>query len=438
MASRPAGDAIVACATAWGPAAIAVVRLSGGGLPPILRAVCGSVPSPRRAALRSFRDATGPFDEGLVSWFPGPASYTGEDVAELSCHGNPLVVERLLAACGAAGARLALPGEFTRRAFLNGRIDLPRAEAVLQLLTASSAEGVRVARAGLEGAVSEAAMAVRAELVDVGAELEAMLDYPGEDLLFSGDEALQARLRIVGGQARAAVASFATGRFAVDGARVVLVGAVNAGKSTLFNALLGRPRALVSPVPGTTRDVVEASLLLPGLRVTLLDTAGLRDVGDALEAEGIALGRAMAQEADLRVLVVPVDVPLDLALWSALPAPRLLVRTFADRGVPPDLAGIPVCGPTGMGLDALRAALPGALRAEAPGGALLVLASQRQRDLFEGVGTAVDRAVEVFPVGPAVVVEELYVALRCLDALVGRDTRETVLDRLFERFCVGK
>ncbi len=437
-ATIPPGDPIVACATAWGPAAIAIVRLSGAGLPAILASVCGATPAPRRASLRVYRDHDGVIDEGLVTWFPGPGSYTGEDLAELSCHGNALVVERLLAACCAAGARMAMPGEFTRRAFLQGRLDLPRAEAVLQLLSATSAAGVRVARAGLDGAVSMEAAKVRFELVDVAAELEAMLDYPGEDLLFSGDEQLALRLGEVSRGARAAAASFNAGRFAVEGARVALVGKVNAGKSTLFNALLGRARALVSAMPGTTRDVVEASLQLPTMRVVLLDTAGLRDTTDSVEAEGVALGQDMAGEADLRVLVVPVDEEVDRAAWNMLVAPRLLVRSFADRGAVPDLEGLPVCALTGDGIDRLKEALPAALRAEAPGDAALVLASQRQRDDFVAVAAAVDRAVAAFPAGPAVVVEELYVALRSLDALVGRDTRETVLDRLFERFCVGK
>lgn len=432
------GEPIVACATAWGPAAIALVRLTGAGLAPVLSAVAGPPPPPRRPSLRPLRDAEGRFDEGLVTWFPGPASYTGEDMVELSCHGNPLVVERLLAACCAAGARLARPGEFTRRAFLNGRLDLPRAEAVLQLLTATSAAGVRVARAGLEGRVSAEIEGVRAGLLDVAAELEAMLDYPGEDLLFSADVLLVERLRGLARRCRDTAATWSVGRFAVDGARVALLGPVNAGKSTLFNTLLGRTRALVSPTPGTTRDVVEGTLVLPALRVTLQDTAGLRESPDPLEAEGVALGAQAAREADLRLWVVPAPTPVDDAAWAAVPAPKLLVRTFGDHGPPVDGQGLLTSGRTGEGVEALKAAIPRALRAEAPGDAALVLASQHQHDQFSCLADAIERAVDAFPAGPAVVVEELYLALRVLDALAGRDTRESVLDRLFERFCVGK
>jgi tRNA modification GTPase len=429
---------IVAAATPWGHAAIAVVRLSGDGVSAALRKVCGRVPAARRVVHVRFRDAGGVFDDGLVSFHPAPRSYTGEDVAELSCHGNPLLVERLVAACTAAGARLAGPGEFTRRAWRNGRIDLPRAEAVLQALTATSAEGLRVARAGLDGAVSTAAEALRLGLVDVAAELEAILDYPGEDLLFASDQTLATRLRALGDDARGLAGSFPAGRFAVDGATVALVGPVNAGKSTLFNALLGRERALVSPTPGTTRDVVESVLQLPAMRVTLLDTAGDRVAEDPVEAAGVSLGRASAAAADLRLAIVDLRRP-DRATVDAVEAPRIVVGTFADLApAAPAWVDVVTCAPRRDGIAALAAAIPRALRGEAPGGAALVVASQRQRDLFAEVGLAIDAAVHGFVAGPAVVAEQLYVAVGALDALVGRDTREAVLDRLFQRFCVGK
>ena len=406
------------------------MRVSGPGTVDVLRGVCGSVPRVRHAGLRTFVDAEGAFDEGIVVFYRGPESYTGEDLAELCPHGNPLLVERLLGALCAAGARLARAGEFTMRALLNGRVDLVGAEAVLQTLTATSAAGLRVARRASE--LAQAAEGLRRELVDVSAELEAILDYPGEDLLFSSDAALAARLGAVGRQAHVLADSWRAGAIAVDGATVALVGAVNSGKSTLLNALLGRTRALVSPIPGTTRDVVEADLLLPGVRVRLLDCAGIRDTVDPIESAGIALGFAAAREADLRLLILPLDRPGPAV---DLPSPTRTVGTFADLGGDGEV-DLRVCAPTGEGIDALRAAIPGWLGGETGGG--LVVASQRQRDLFRAVGDAVDAAIAGFGAGPAVVVEGLYVAVGEIDALLGRDTREAVLDRLFSRFCVGK
>lgn len=433
---------IVAAATAWGVSAVALVRLSGAGVAELVRRVCGRLPPPRRATLVRLRDADGPFDEGLLVWMPGPASYTGEDAAEVSCHGNPLLVERLIGAFQSAGARLAEPGEFTRRAVLNGRLDLVEAEGVLQAIEATSAAGIRLA--GAARAVSRRAGELRDRLAEVGAELEAILDYPGEDLLFAADAELVGRLDAVAAEAGALAATWRAGRVAVEGARVALVGPVNAGKSTLFNALVGRTRALVSPVPGTTRDVVEGVFQLPRARVTLLDTAGEREDPEALEAAGLGLGREAAREADLRVLCVPVDRPADAGtrlLLDATHAPRLVVGTFADRGGDP---GVPldlrVSGATGEGLAALREALERALLGSPVAASGLVLGSARQADLFRALAEDAGRAARALAtgLGPAVAAEHVYGALAAVDALTGRDTREEVLDRLFARFCIGK
>lgn len=433
---------IVAVATPWGVGAVALVRLSGRGTDALLRAVCGRVPAPRRATLCRLRDADGPFDEGLVVWMPGPGSYTGEDAAEVSAHGNPLLVERLVAAFLAAGARLAEPGAFTRRAFVNGRLDLVRAEAVLQTLEATSAEGLRLARDAPR--VTAVAESLRDRLADLAAELEVALDYPGEDVLVADDAALAGRLAALAAEARALAATWRAGHLLVEGARVALVGPVNAGKSSLLNALAGRPRALVSDEPGTTRDVVEVAIRLPRVRVTLLDTAGERETPGAVEAAGLALGRDAAREADLRLVCVPLDRPVDAAtaaLLAEAPAPRLVVGTFADRPPVASLApDVRVCAPTAAGLDALRAALEHRLLgAPAPVGAV-VLGSARQRDLFEALARAADEAAEALlgGAGPAVAVEAVIAAMGVVDALVGRDTRESVLDRLFARFCIGK
>ena len=423
-------DTIAACATAWGHAAIAVVRLSGPEAQELAAQVVGELPAPRRAGLRRFRDEAGVFDEGVVTVFPGPRSYTGEDVVELAGHGNPLLVERLLRALG---ARLARPGEFTRRAFLAGRMDLLRAEAVLATIEARSGVGIELARGGLDGRLHEAVESLRAELIDVCAELEAVLDYPGEDLLVGSDGALAERLHRLAVQAARLADSWRAGRVAVEGARVVLAGPVNAGKSSLFNALLGRQRAIVSPQAGTTRDAVESPLQLEAARLTLVDTAGEREATDAIEAEGIEQARVESRGADLVVRCIPPG--------ARTPAERegeLRVGTMCDVGAPPS-GVLAVSALTGEGMDAVRGAILVALRGEAPGSAEVVLTSARQAELLDRVGRSLQEAANVLPhAGAAVAVELGYAALEALAELSGSTVREAVLDRLFARFCIGK
>lgn len=426
-------DTIAACATPWGHGAIAVVRVSGSDALARAEAVAGRLAEPRVSALRTFRDADGAFDSGLVTCFLAPNSYTGEDVVELSGHGNPLLVERLLRALG---ARAAAPGEFTRRAFLNGRMDLTRAEAVLQSIEATSPAGLEVARAGMDGAVVARGAAIQAALTDIGAELEAILDYPGEDLLFASDPEIAKRLSETAAAARATAGSFRAGQFAVAGARVVLVGPVNAGKSSLFNALLGRPRALVSSTPGTTRDVIEATLQMDAVRVTLVDTAGDRDTTDEIEAAGVALGREAGRLADLVIRCVPGHVAGGHPEVGAKEG--LVVATHADLPAANAVA-LRVSSVTGAGIPALLNTITARLVGEEPGGAGLLLASARQRDCFLAAASAADDArIALVDAGPAAAVEHVYAGISALAGLSGTDVREGVLDRLFARFCVGK
>ena len=441
-------DTIVANATAWGRSAIAVVRLSGPTTRQILDEICrarGGFPPARRARLAVLKDSQGPFDEGLLTFFESSASYTGEDSAEISCHGNPLLVERLIASAVAAGARVANPGEFTRRAFLHGRMDLTRAEAVLQAIEASSPEGLRIARSGLNGAVSGLVEGLRTELTDAIAEIEARLDYPGEDLVFQEEDQLILKLNHAADRAESAAKSYQSGRILVDGATVALVGPVNAGKSSLFNALGGSDRALVSEIPGTTRDVVERQIRLGSVSIRLLDTAGDREAR-GLEAEGIALGRRLSEEADLLVVVVPAHKPDEgrAILKRTQNRDRVVVGNHSDReGAALEIDGLSLLltsAKSGEGLQALSDAISEALVGELPGGASLVIASQRQRDLLFGVARQIKEALHAFEgdVGFAVAAELLYGALTPLDELIGRDSREAVLDALFSRFCIGK
>jgi tRNA modification GTPase len=432
-----------------------VVRLSGPGVAHILGEVAAlshSLPAARRAVLVGLRDARGTFDQGLLLWMPGPRSYTGEDCAELSCHGNPLLVERLVGACIAAGARLALPGEFTRRAWMNGRMDLTRAEAVLQTIEARTAAGLEVASQGLSGELLAFFEAARGELEACAAELEARLDFP--DQLDGGwggladDEDLIARLRSERARLLDAAASHARARILIEGARVALVGPANAGKSSLFNALLGRRRALVAPRPGTTRDALEAAFDLDGLAVTLLDTAGERAHPRGIEREGMDLRDSLLDEVDLVVVVLPAHRPR-LAESAALiertaGRPRLLVGNHADRRgavfAHHGQALLPTCALTGDGLPALRAALRAALVGAEPRAGAVVVASQRQHALLLEACAGLCRAVEALAgeAGVAVASEEVIGVIATLSGLSGRGVREEVLDALFARFCVGK
>ncbi|MEQ1572302.1 MAG: GTPase, partial [Myxococcota bacterium] len=301
-------EVIVAPATAHGRAAIAVVRVTGPGT----LDVASRVVRPRRPgewrAGRARRvdlvDRDGPIDDGLAVWFAGPRSYTGEDLLEVSIHGNPELVARAVAAFVDAGARVAHPGEFTRRAVVNGRLDLVRAEGVDQLVRAVGPAGVAVARDAVSGRLSAALAAVRAAVIELAAETEARLDFPDDELALTSDAEVLTRLAALERQVRALADTARAGRIRVDGATVALVGPVNAGKSSLFNALLGEVRAIVHPTPGTTRDRVEARARWGTLDVTLVDTAGDRDTDDPVEALGVELARAVVQQADLVVVVV--------------------------------------------------------------------------------------------------------------------------------------
>jgi tRNA modification GTPase len=438
---------VVAAATAPGRAALAVLRLTGDGLDAVLSVVVATRaggPLPDRAPRRVWlRDADGPIDDGVGVLYRGPRSYTGEDLAEITLHGNPLLVERAVQAFVVAGARLAGPGEFTRRAVVHGRMGLVAAEGVDQLIRARSPAGLAVARAGLDGRTEAAVAPHRERLLDAAAELEARLDWPADDLALVDDEALLSGLRGVAAGCRALAATHDAGRVRVEGARVALVGAVNAGKSSLFNALLGRPRALVHDAPGTTRDVLEVSCRLGPLEITLLDTAGERRTDDPVEAMGQALARELVAEADLLLVVLrarPGPDPLAEALLArTADRPRLVVWNGVDADpTPPPPGALPVSARTGAGVEGLSRAIVGALGGDRPARDLL-LASARQRDQLLAAARAVEEATEALPfAGPAAAAERVTAAVGELLAFSGTDAREAVLDAVFARFCIGK
>jgi tRNA modification GTPase len=454
--SGPVADStIVALATPLGRSAVAVVRLSGVEALAVAQRVCPRGPrwQPRRATLRLASDPVSGHrvDQVLAIWMPGPQSYTGEDVVELSCHGNPRVADALVRACLGGGATLARPGEFTRRAVESGRLTVLQAEAVGALIEASSLEGARIALSGLAGAVDREIRALREQLLDLAAELEARLDHPGDDLGHLDDNQVVAQLQELSDHARRLAAGWARNRPLIHGAKVALLGPVNAGKSSLFNRLLGVERALVSPVAGTTRDVVEARMDLGGVEVTLLDTAGRHDDAGPLEQAGILIADRMLADVDLVLLVAAlVDGPgaeqafADQIAALAHPCgdrPFLVVGTHADRlGAGRSSPHLMVSSQTGQGVDALREAIRSTLSIRPAVDELIGATSQRQHAGLLGVAQAADEAATALLGldGPAVAAYALVDGLVTLGEVLGQDVREEVLDRLFERFCIGK
>lgn len=452
---HPAADeTIVACATGAGPAALAIVRLSGPAAHRIARALAPTLPADvapgmlRRATLRS---ASGPIDDALVVLWKAPASATGEDIAELHLHGAPAIVRSATEAAVAAGARPAEPGEFTRRAFLNGRIDLAAAESIAALSAARTEAAARGALAGLRGGVGERARALRAALVPLAAQLDAAVDFSDQDLPDVSRGSIAAELERCIADVAALLATARRGRSLREGARVALVGAPNAGKSSLFNALLGRERAIVSPHPGTTRDTIEAEIELRGFPVTLVDTAGLREDAADIEALGIARSREEAGAAALVLLVA--DASADTAAARRLHEtiarqPHIVVANkadlaaageiLADLGGPGRHAALAVSARTGEGLPALEAAIAAFLGGEGECG----LTSTRQEAEFRAAHQHLVRAQEALAGGlsPEFPATDIVEAMARLDRVApgAGAADEDILDAIFAMFCLGK
>ena len=356
-------DTIYATATAAGRAAVAVVRVSGPGTKAVLDALAGGVPPPRRAALRALQDESGDeIDRALILFFEGPESYTGEDVAEFHVHGGTAVTGALLQALAGQGLRLALPGEFTRRAFENGKLDLAQAEGVADLVDAETEAQRRQALDQLGGRLSQVHARWSDALVEALAMLEAAVDFPDEEV--PQDVAARARpvLERLVAELDAAAADAERGERVREGYRIALIGAPNSGKSTLLNLLAGREAAIVTATPGTTRDIIEVPMVLAGYKALLADTAGLRETGDEIEAEGVRRARAWAAGADLRLWLV------DGSSDAATPAPMELrpedLCLITKRDLPSGAAGAWAAGQAkrlGLGTAEITAKGPGDL-----------------------------------------------------------------------------
>ena len=459
--SLPA-DTIAAISTPPGPGAIGILRLSGPRAIEVAQASfrpLNKVPlsqhRPHELVYGDLLDRDGqPIDRVLCTFSRGPVSYTGEDTAEFQCHGSPMVLSLGLEALFSRGARQARAGEFTRRAFLNGKLDLAQAEAVGDLLEARSREGARHAAGQLTGALSRRIGGVYSALVDVMAHFHAVLDYPDEDIDPFRMEELSHQLSQQESALRALAGSYRRGQYIRDGVPCAIVGRPNAGKSSLLNALVGFDRAIVTNIPGTTRDTVEERAELGGVTLRLIDTAGLRRSDDPIEQLGVERSRKAMEEAELILLVADgaaewtrEDSELARAV-AGTGKPWVLVWSKADlekRAVAADMSGadappaVEVSAKTGQGLDRLAAAV-GALfpRGQEEYGQLLTNA--RQAEAAGRALAAVIRAQEALESGvtPDAMLTDVEDALSALGELTGQSVREDITDRIFQRFCVGK
>ena len=445
-------DTIVGIATPPGAGALGVIRLSG----PDALVIAGTLLDPKAALERHpthtlrrvvliDRETGASIDEAMCAVMRAPRSYTGEDVVELSCHGSPALLGVVVDKLCRAGARAAAPGEFTRRAFVNGRIDLARAEAVALLIGARTARAAALAARALVGGLSAHATALREALIDVIAGLEVSLDFPEDDVGIDA-AAARARVAIVLDDATEAVRAARRGRLVHEGVTAALVGRPNAGKSSLLNALLGRERAIVAPTPGTTRDVVEGALSIDGVLVRLLDTAGLATPDDAVEAEGMKRTRAAIAESDVVILVVDGSITTsdDDAIRTEIDRRCIEVRSKSDLSPhhdPRSAGAIAISSRTGEGLPALMTRLTREIRDivgdDNEEGHLA--ASVRQLEALEDIRRALDsaqRALDTMPLEVALV--DLRHALHATSGLLGIDVDDAVLDRIFASFCVGK
>lgn len=442
-------DTIAAISTALGEAAISVLRLSGPRAFEIAAQVTSlaDLPKPRRIHLADVTDTEGGvIDHAMLLVFKGPASYTGEDVVELHCHGGLLVTQRVLERLLAAGARPADPGEFTQRAFLNGKMDLTQAEAVMDLIHAQSTLALRAANEQLDGSIGRVALAMRTDLIEVLAHIEAYIDFPEEDISPDVGTAMIARVDAVMEQTRQLLSTAEHGRILRHGARTVICGEPNVGKSSLLNVLLGFERAIVSATAGTTRDTIEEMLQVHGLPLRLVDTAGLRDSGDEIEQHGISRTGKEIERADLMIEVVDASRPANEAkrVASDLDASRqILVLNKADLGVHPSwTAGIPVSCVSNDGIEPLRNAIrevvlqhSGRMAMDHP-----VAINARHKACFERCAASLEacRASLLRADAPEYTALEAREALQALGDVVGQVDIEEVLDVVFSSFCIGK
>ncbi|KAF1703058.1 tRNA uridine-5-carboxymethylaminomethyl(34) synthesis GTPase MnmE [Pseudoxanthomonas suwonensis] len=443
-----APDTIAAIATAPGAGGVGIVRLSGPKALAIATALCGREPAPRRAMRAFFREADGAvIDDGIVLAFSGPHSFTGEDVTELQAHGSPVVLQRLVERCRELGARQARPGEFSERAFLNGKLDLVQAEALADLIAASDLRAARAARRSLEGVFSRQAEDIAEGLLRLRIHVEAAIDFVDEPIETLGLPQVAAQLDRQCAALQDLLARAGRGRRLRDGLHAVLLGPPNAGKSSLLNALAGDARAIVADVAGTTRDVLREVVRIDGLELVLADTAGLREGGDEIEREGMRRARAELERADLALLVLDARAPeADRAALeeAAHGVPlKLWIHNKADllpQPPPPGDGVLQVSALTGQGLERLHAALRAMAASGAPDAAEGEFSARaRHLDaLRQTLDAATAAAAELQAGRLELAAEQLRMAHDAIGNLTGRLTADQLLGHIFSSFCIGK
>ncbi|MES2695959.1 MAG: tRNA uridine-5-carboxymethylaminomethyl(34) synthesis GTPase MnmE [Verrucomicrobiota bacterium] len=446
-------DTIAALATPVGTAAIAVVRISGSDTFKIATALCGQVPAARVATHIDYRDDAGQLiDDVLLTFFKGPQSYTGEDSLEVSSHGNPFIAQRILEDLLARGCRPAEPGEFTQRAFLNGRMDLSQAEAVMDLIHARSERALAAANAQLRGSLGRKMEELIAALLSALARIEAYIDFPDEDLPPEDQKLVREQCQHISLSINNLIATSRYGEMLRDGVKTVIVGAPNAGKSSLLNALVGRDRALVSAEPGTTRDFIEERIIVGPHSLRLIDTAGLNPSPAPLEKMGMAKTLERAAEADLFLVVLdsslrePPALPADLlARLTAGTTLVVLNKTDLSPALPPlpQLVGLPtikVSALSGAGIEELRLAIAAKADAFAGSTADGIAINARHAHALAQARTGVAEALAKLTAGgPAeLVASDLRAVLAAFGEITGRIDNERMLDQLFASFCIGK
>ena len=432
---------IFALASAAGRGAVAILRLSGAGVGEIVAQIAGSLPRPRRAALRSLRAPNSEIlDQALVLWFPAPSSFTGESCAELQLHGGRAVLQAVTAALLELGARPAQPGEFSRRAFLNGKLDLLEAEAMADLVAAETESQRRQAMRQMEGGLSELLHGWASSLLRVLAFQEALIDFPDEDLPAEVEKRIGAEIGELAAAMSAHILDHRRGERVREGLMIAVVGPPNVGKSSLVNRLAGQSVAIVSPLAGTTRDTLEVRLDLGGVLATLVDTAGLRETTDPIEAEGVRRARRRLDDADLVISVFDAREPVGETL--TVEAPMMLVANKCDlvgdrvAGIKMPTGAFSVCALTGAGFDDLRRALINKVRDLAERAGPPPLTRERHRAALADAAAALDAAVTA-PL-PELRAEDLRAALYHLGRITGHVGVEDLLDTIFGTFCIGK
>jgi len=445
---------IVALATPPGRSALGIVRLSGHRCRELARVLLGTELEPRRATTRALRRDGRIVDRVVATYWAGPSTPTGEDLLELAAHGSPEILREIVEAALAAGARAAEPGEFTRRAYINGRLDLAQARAVGDLISARGAAARAAAMRRLEGGLSDALDEVRAPVLELLAALEVRLDHPEEDIAPLSPAAADAAMMDASTRLQRLTSGFARGRSRREGARVGLFGSPNAGKSSLLNALLGRNRAIVTSSPGTTRDLLEEQAELRGAVVTLIDTAGLRsDTANPSEVEGISRAKRALSSCDVAVLVVDAARPIDSVdaaarqsvISSAAKSGAKLIVALNKMdlvGGSVDLEGLRCSALTGQGLDELSSAIASAAGTSPSDEGEALLDDARQLDALTAALAELDAARAELAARPGAWEDRAAERLRRALALVGQargdGTAEDVLDEIFSKFCIGK